>query len=120
METQTRRPDFLGKNSWHEALQRNRTFVPAEHYSNLIQGTALVLHEAGRSRFSSSLPSPEFTKAAAEQERCPGGQGQGLGMMFLDDYKINAASWPVHKAQRPKRPHKALASSIQVVPKLAP
>lgn len=49
-----------------------------------------------------------------------GGQGQGLGMMFLDDYKINAASWPVHKVQRPKRPHKALASSIQVVPKLAP
>lgn len=34
----------------------------------------LVLYEAGRSRFSSSLPSPELTKAAAEQERCPGGR----------------------------------------------
>lgn len=33
------------------------------------------------------------------------GQGQGLGMVLLDDYKINAASWPLHKAHSPpKRP----------------
>lgn len=72
-------PRFLGeKNSWHEALQRNSTFVPAENYSGLM----LVLYGAGRSRFSSSLPSPELTKPLLSGSDVQGA-GTGAGDAVL-------------------------------------